>query len=62
MSNGTRKGGNPEVMQTVFSSPGLEDLWQIHFSTLSGQEYTLMLAIRGRSAWISTGEFELAVP
>ncbi|MBI4885475.1 MAG: MBL fold metallo-hydrolase [Acidobacteria bacterium] len=40
MNNGTRKGGEPEVMQTMFSSPGLEDLWQMHFSLLSGQEYT----------------------
>jgi competence protein ComEC len=40
MNNGTRKGGQPEVMQTLHSSPGLEDLWQIHFSQLSGQEYT----------------------
>jgi beta-lactamase superfamily II metal-dependent hydrolase len=41
MNNGTRKGGEPVVMRTVHSSPGLEDLWQIHFSTLSGQEYTV---------------------
>jgi competence protein ComEC len=41
MNNGTRKGGDPETMQTIFSSPGLEDLWQMHFSTLSGQEYTV---------------------
>jgi len=40
MNDGTRKGGDPEVMQTVHSSPGLEDLWQLHFSLLSGQEYT----------------------
>ncbi len=40
MNNGTRKGGEPETMQTVHSSPGLEDLWQLHFSLLSGQEYT----------------------
>jgi competence protein ComEC len=40
MNNGTRKGGEPEVMQTVHSSPRLEDLWQLHFSLLSGQEYT----------------------
>ena len=32
MNNGTRKGGQPEVMKTLHSSPGLEDLWQIHFS------------------------------
>ena len=41
MNNGTRKGGEPEVMRVVHSSPGLEDLWQIHFSLLSGQEYTV---------------------
>ena len=41
MNNGTRKGGDPEVMRTVHSSPGLEDLWQLHFSVLSGQEYTV---------------------
>jgi len=41
MNNGTRKGGEPEVMRTIYSSPGLEDLWQVHFSLLSGQEYTV---------------------
>jgi beta-lactamase superfamily II metal-dependent hydrolase len=41
MNDGTRKGGEPETMKTVFSSPGLEDLWQLHFSQLSGQEYTV---------------------
>jgi hypothetical protein len=41
MNNGTRKGGDPDVMMAVHSSPGLEDLWQIHFSTLSGQENTV---------------------
>jgi beta-lactamase superfamily II metal-dependent hydrolase len=41
MNNGTRKGGEPDVMKTVHSSPGLEDLWQMHFSVLSGQEYTV---------------------
>jgi competence protein ComEC len=41
MNDGTRKGGEPEVMKTVHSSPGLEDLWQLHFSLLSGQEYSV---------------------
>jgi competence protein ComEC len=41
MNNGTRKGGQPDAMKILFSSPGLEDLWQIHFSLLSGQEYTV---------------------
>ena len=41
MNNGTRKGGQPEAMQVLYSAPGLEDLWQLHFSQLSGQEYTV---------------------
>jgi beta-lactamase superfamily II metal-dependent hydrolase len=40
MNNGTRKGGDPSTMMSVHTSPGLEDLWQIHFSQLSGQEFT----------------------
>jgi beta-lactamase superfamily II metal-dependent hydrolase len=39
MNNGTRKGGYPDVMKAFYSSPGFEDLWQLHFSQLSGQEY-----------------------
>ena len=41
MNNGTRKGGQPDAMKVLFSSPGLEDLWQLHFSLLGGQEYTV---------------------
>jgi competence protein ComEC len=41
MNNGTRKGGQPDAMRILHSSPGLEDLWQLHFSQLSGQEYTV---------------------
>jgi len=40
MNNGTQKGGQPDTMRVLASAPGLEDLWQIHFSRLSGQEYT----------------------
>ena len=41
VNNGTRKGGQPEAMKIIHSAPGLEDVWQIHFSQLSGQEYTV---------------------
>ena len=41
MNNGTRKGGQPDAMKVLHTSPGLEDLWQMHFSLLSGQEYTV---------------------
>lgn len=39
LNNGTRKGGWPDVMRAFYTSPRFEDLWQLHFSLLSGQEY-----------------------
>jgi beta-lactamase superfamily II metal-dependent hydrolase len=41
INNGTRKGGQPNAMKILLNSPGLEDLWQMHFSLLAGQEYTV---------------------
>jgi competence protein ComEC len=39
MNNGTRKGGAVESFQTIESSPGLEDLWQLHWSYNVGVEH-----------------------
>ena len=36
MDNGARKGGSPAVWKTLSSSPGLEDLWQLHYSIEGG--------------------------
>src|SRR5438552_14603380 len=36
-----REKAATEAMRIIHSAPGLEDLWQIHFSQLSGQEYTV---------------------
>jgi competence protein ComEC len=41
LNNGLRKGGQPAAMKVLHTSPGLEDLWQLHVSMLSGQEYTV---------------------
>lgn len=41
MNDGTRKGAPPEAMKVLFGAPGLMDVWQMHFSLLSGQEYTV---------------------
>jgi competence protein ComEC len=41
MNNGIRKGGQPATMKILHSAPRLQDLWQMHFSQLSGQEYTV---------------------
>jgi beta-lactamase superfamily II metal-dependent hydrolase len=32
MNNGTRKGGTPDAFRVLHESPGLEDLWQLHWS------------------------------
>jgi competence protein ComEC len=32
MNNGTRKGGEPDAFRVLYDSPGLEDLWQLHWS------------------------------
>jgi len=39
MNNGIRKGGQPETMRVLYASPGLENLWQLHFPLLGGEEY-----------------------
>jgi beta-lactamase superfamily II metal-dependent hydrolase len=36
MNNGTRKGGAPDAFRVLHESPGLEDLWQLHWSHNSG--------------------------
>jgi beta-lactamase superfamily II metal-dependent hydrolase len=41
MNDGPRKGGQPSAMKILLGSPRLEDLWQVHFSELGGQEYTV---------------------
>ena len=38
MNNGPRKGGLPEAWKLLRDMPGLEDLWQIHFSLTGGKE------------------------
>ena len=32
MNNGTRKGGTPDAFRVLHETPGLEDLWQLHWS------------------------------
>ena len=39
MQNGTRKGGSPATFQTLRTSPGLEDVWTLHWSYAGGIEH-----------------------
>ena len=38
MQNGTRKGAGAQTMPTLRSSPGLEDIWQLHWAYGAGIE------------------------
>ena len=39
MNNGLRKGGAPQAWTAVRDSPGLEDLWQLHYSLAGGAKH-----------------------
>jgi beta-lactamase superfamily II metal-dependent hydrolase len=39
MNNGARKGGAAEIWQTIHDSPGMLDLWQLHFAVAGGQDH-----------------------
>ena len=39
MHNSTRKGGAIQTMQTLHTSPGLEDIWQLHWAYAAGLEH-----------------------
>jgi competence protein ComEC len=38
MDNGARKGGDPPAWQAIHGSPGLEDIWQLHYSIAGGKD------------------------
>ncbi len=41
MNNGARKGGSPAAWQIVKDSPGLEDMWQLHYAMDGGKEHNV---------------------
>ena len=41
MDNGAKKGGSPSVWDIIEKSPGLEDLWQLHFSEEGGAAHNV---------------------
>ena len=41
MNNGPHKGGSKEAWETVHNSPGLEDLWQLHYALDSDKEHNV---------------------
>jgi competence protein ComEC len=41
MDNGAKKGGSPPVWDIIEKSPGLENLWQLHFSEEGGEAHNV---------------------
>jgi beta-lactamase superfamily II metal-dependent hydrolase len=41
INNGPRKGSSPAAWQIVHDSPGLEDLWQLHYAAESDREHNV---------------------
>ncbi|MGH9453934.1 MAG: hypothetical protein ACRD2O_08195 [Terriglobia bacterium] len=39
MNNGATKGGSPEAWQTIHTSPGLRDIWQLHYAEAGGKSH-----------------------
>lgn len=39
MGNGPLKGGAPQTWVTLRGAPGLEDIWQVHYSVAGGKEH-----------------------
>lgn len=38
MNNGAKKGGSPSAWKVIRSSPGLKDIWQLHFAVAGAKE------------------------
>ena len=41
MNNGARKGGSPAAWQVIHSSPGLQDIWQVHYAVEGGKDHNV---------------------
>jgi len=41
MNNGAIKGGHPVAWQIVHDSPGLEDIWQLHYAVMSDKDHNV---------------------
>jgi competence protein ComEC len=57
MNNGSKKGGSPSAWQIVRSSPGLEDLWQLHYAIAGGKENNAPDALLADTAEFGSGNY-----
>jgi beta-lactamase superfamily II metal-dependent hydrolase len=58
MDNGEKKGGSTPILDTIRKAPGLETLWQLHFSDEGGAEHnTAAEYIANLSGGVDNGNY-----
>jgi competence protein ComEC len=55
MNNGAKKGGTPQAWTVVEKSPGLEDLWQLHYSIAGGATHNVAQKFIANTGETDTG-------
>lgn len=59
MNNGEKKGGSPAAWKTIKASPGLKDLWQLHYSAAGGSENNIDEKFVANTAGQESGNYLL---
>ncbi len=57
MDNGAKKGGSAAAWDTIEKSPGLEDLWQLHYSEEGGDAHNVGAAFLANLQGPDTGHY-----
>jgi beta-lactamase superfamily II metal-dependent hydrolase len=57
MDNGAKKGGSIAAWDTIEKSPGLEDLWQLHFSEEGGSKHNVAAPFLANLQGPDTGNY-----
>jgi competence protein ComEC len=57
MDNGAKKGGSPAVVDTIQQSPGLESLWQLHYSDEGGAAHNAAESYIANLTGTDTGHY-----
>ena len=57
MDNGAKKGGSPAAWDVIEKAPGLEDLWQLHYSEEGGDAHNVAAAFLANLHGPDTGNY-----
>lgn len=57
MDNGAKKGGSPVAWDVIEKSPGLEDLWQLHYSEEGGDAHNVAAPFLANLQGPDTGKY-----